>query len=190
MATSAQGIPVKASYCRFVALTLVLLVGACTSTPPAPVVGRESPEPPADKTVTPEPSPTVLEPVAPEVAADITTPRERHPGAVALLLAAREAVVAGRYDTAGARIEQAMRIDSDDPWVWHELARLRFARGELAQAVATARRSNALRGASNRLMHGNLSLIAEAESRRGNTTASQEAAREARRYASDDGSPD
>ncbi len=177
-----------ASQCRFIVLTFTLLVGACTTTPPAPVVERESP--PADRTVTPEPPPTVVEPVAPDVAPDIATTRERHPGVVALLLAAREAVAASRYDNAGARIEQAMRIDSNDPWAWHELARLRFARGDFAQAVATARRSNALGNASAQLKYANLSLIAEAERRRGNATASQEALREAQGYASGGDSPD
>ena len=168
------------------ALAATLLLGACTTTPPAPVVDRASPAPASERTAAPEPArpplPQEKTAVIPDVVPAPVSVRKRHPATIELLSAARDAVAAGRYDSAGAKIDQAIRIDSGDPWVWHELARLRFARSEFAQAVATARRSNALRGAPAPLMFANLSLIAEAERLRGDTAASAQALSEARRY--------
>jgi predicted Zn-dependent protease len=173
---------VSAIRLRKVTLAIMLLVGACTTTPPAPVIERPGSAPSVGRAVTHEPAPPKNDAAAPDVVAGTASVRERHPAVIDLLSAARDAVAAGRYDSAGAKIDQAIRIDPADPWVWHELARLRFGRGEFAQAIATARRSNALRGAPAQLMFGNLKLIAEAERLRGDTAASQQALRDARRY--------
>jgi len=173
---------------RWAAALTGLLLGACTTTPPAPIVGPASPAPTTERTAARTPAPPAREAVPASDAAavaPVTRLYESHPAAVGLLAAARDAVAAGRYDSAGAKIDQAMRIDSADPWVWHELARLRFAQGEFAQAVATARRSNALSGAPIKLLYANLNLIAEAEHLRGNEVASAQALRDAQRYESD-----
>lgn len=163
----------------------ILLLGACSATPPAPVFEPGNPAPATQRAVTKLPRPAEPDAAVPKAAAPVMRVHERHPATVGLLAVAREAVGAGRYDGAGAKIDQAMRIDSADPWVWHELARLRFARGEFAQAVATARRSNALDGAPARLRFTNLTLIAEAERLRGNQAASAQALSDAQRYESE-----
>ena len=170
-------------------VTLIgLMLGACTTTPPAPIVGPASPRPATERGVTRTPAPPARE-AAPSIdsapVASVKPVYESHPAAVRLLAAARDAVATGRYDSAGAKIDQAIRIDSADPWVWHELARLRFVQGEFGQAVATARRSNALSGAPAQLLYANLNLIAEAERLRGNEAASAQALRDAQRYESD-----
>ena len=165
-----------------------LLLGACTTTPPAPIVGPASSAPATERGATRTPAPPARE-AAPSIdgapVASVKPVYESHPAAVRLLAAARDAVATGRYDSAGAKIDQAIRIDSADPWVWHELARLRFVQGEFGQAVATARRSNALSGAPAQLLYANLNLIAEAERLRGNGAASAQALRDAQRYESD-----
>lgn len=171
---------------RHATLSLIILLAACTTTPPAPVV---TPARPAATTARPAAAvPTPTPPrggiAAPQEPARPLSVHQPHPAIGALLSTARDAIAAGRFDHAGAKIDQAMRIDSADPWVWHALARLRFARGEFAQAIATARRSNALGGAPADLLFANLNLVAEAERLRGNPAASAQALSDARRYES------
>lgn len=169
---------------RAATLFASIVLAACTATPPAPIVESGDRAPTTEPVATKQSTPAERDSAVPETVAPAATEHARHPATVGLLAAAREAVAAGRYDSAGAKIDQAMRIDSADPWVWHELARARFARGEFAQAVATARRSNALVGAPESLRFANLSLIAEAERLRGNTAASAQALSDAQRYES------
>lgn len=170
---------------RNAVLLPIFLLGACTTTPPAPIVEPARPAAATERVVTKTPAPAAQSTATPKDIARVISAYKRHPATVGLLAAAREAVAAGRYDSAGAKIDQAIRIDSADPWVWHELARLRFARGDFAQAIATARRSNALDGAPGQLLFANLSLVAEAERLRGNQAASAQALGDARRYESD-----
>jgi len=167
----------------------VVLLAACAATPPAPVVDRsgpdrESPEPATAVALPPVPARVPdareKEPEAPEPRA---VPFARNPATVALLTAAEAEINAGRYPIAGAKIDRALRIDPKDPWVWHGLATLQLASGELAQAAATARRSNALAGSTDGLHARNWYLIAEGERLLGNSSASEAALDEAERYA-------
>ena len=127
------------------AAALLLLTG-CVATPPAPVVDRTGPghESSASiRNVTPPPVTASVPRLAPEEPAapeSRSVGFVRNPAVVALTTAADAEINAGRFPIAGAKIDRALRIDPKDPWVWHGLARVQFASGELAQAAATARR--------------------------------------------------
>ena len=64
---------------------------------------------------------------------------------IALLDRAQIDNEAGQREAAGASLERALRIEPRNPWLWLELAQLRLAQGQYAQAITLARKSNQLR---------------------------------------------
>ena len=117
---------------RGVVLNLVVLLAACTTyTPPA------TPPPPVEK----PPQPKVVAPPAP-------APQPQHrptsPSASAawqpLIAKARQASERGDYEQALALLERAQRIDPDSAEVYLCMAQTHRAKGDSAQARATAER--------------------------------------------------
>ena len=97
---------------------------------PEPVVSVPStPVTPASPTVTAAPVPPPL-PAA----------------AAALVAAADQQRRAGDYARAAASLERALGISPQSAELWHQLAAVRLAAGELGQAAQLAARSNALAG--------------------------------------------
>ena len=94
---------------------------------------------------------------------------------VALLERAQLDAGAGRPDAAGATLERALRIEPRNAWLWHELAQLRLAQGQYAQAVALAQKSNSFAGTQRRLQAMNWHVIGEARIAQGNAEAGQKA---------------
>jgi tetratricopeptide (TPR) repeat protein len=84
-----------------------------------------------------------------------------------LLNTASEQSRAGRHDTAAASLERALQIEPRNAWLWHRLARARFAQGELEQAEQLAAKSNSFAADDRRLLVDNWLLIAEARRQRG-----------------------
>jgi Flp pilus assembly protein TadD len=80
---------------------------------------------------------------------------------------ARADAGAGRYASAAASIERALRIEPRNARLWHELARVRLQQGEFDQAENVAARSNAWAGGDHALRAENWRLIAEARAARG-----------------------
>jgi tetratricopeptide (TPR) repeat protein len=104
---------------------------------------------------------TQPEPVPPLVTPAPDAPRENV--AVARLMEnARADTRAGRLAEAGASLERALRIEPRNPRLWHELARVRLAQGQFAQAENLAARSNSFVGSDSTLRSQNEQLIAEA----------------------------
>lgn len=115
-------------------LAVVLLVAACTTyTPP------ESPPAPVE---TP-PKPAIVTPPAPK-RPQTSAPRPTAPSASAawqpLLAKAEEATQRGDYEEALALLERAQRIEPDSGEVYLCMARTHQAKGDSAQARATAER--------------------------------------------------
>jgi Flp pilus assembly protein TadD len=110
----------------------------------------------------PEAAPeTQPEAVPPLVTPAPDAPRENV--AVARLMEnARADTRAGRLAEAGASLERALRIEPRNPRLWHELARVRLAQGQFAQAENLAARSNSFAGSDSTLRSQNEQLIAEA----------------------------
>ena len=121
---------------RSTAIVLLALVSACSTLTetgePAPVEDRTE-RPPTAAPATPPPPPPPQE-----------THRPASPSASAawqpLLAQAGRAAGRGDYEQALALLERAQRIDPDSAEVYLEMARTHLARGDAAQARATAER--------------------------------------------------
>jgi Tfp pilus assembly protein PilF len=108
------------------------------------------------------------------------TPSGSNPKAVhSLLEIARSDAAVGRFGTAAASMERAIRLDPRNARLWQELARLRLKQGEYVQAEHVALRSNSLTRADWALRMENWNIIAQARDARGDA----EGARSARELA-------
>jgi hypothetical protein len=120
---------------RLVTLAMIALLVACATT--APPSGEVPPVPPVEKT----PAPTI---VTPPPAVYETPPRAATHSASAawqpLLAKAEQAAGRGEYEQALALLERAQRIDPDSAEVYLGIARTHLAKGDTAQARATAER--------------------------------------------------
>jgi tetratricopeptide (TPR) repeat protein len=86
---------------------------------------------------------------------------------VALFDGARADSAAGRLPNAAASLERALRIEPRNARLWQELARVRLAQGDYAQAESVARRSSSWAGGDAALRAENWRLIAQAREARG-----------------------
>ena len=121
---------------------------------------------------TPEPS-TAAEPETPRAA----TPQS--PAVVALLDNADRQADSGKLDGAAAALERALRIEPRNGWLWHELALLRLAHGQYAQAIALAQKSNSFAGRERRLQAMNWRVIGNARIAQGNPAGAEQAFKQA-----------
>ena len=94
---------------------------------------------------------------------------------IALLDRARLDTGAGQREAAGSSLERALRIEPRNAWLWHELAQLRLAQGQYAQAISLARKSISFSGRERRLQGLNWRLIGNARIAQGNPTAAEQA---------------
>lgn len=94
---------------------------------------------------------------------------------VALLERARQEAGSGRRESAGASLERALRIEPRNPWLWHELARLRLTQGQYAQAVSLSQKSNSLAVRERTLQALNWHLIADARIAQGDPAGAAQA---------------
>ncbi len=69
---------------------------------------------------------------------------------------------AGDYPQAAAALERALRIEPESPAVWLELARVRLAQGDYAQAGQLARKAASLAGDQPALAEASRAVLAEA----------------------------
>ncbi|MHB1949908.1 MAG: tetratricopeptide repeat protein [Acidiferrobacteraceae bacterium] len=88
-------------------------------------------------------------------------PESRNPAVTLLMDQARQAQAAGHPRTAEGLIERALRIAPHNPYLWHELAKLRLS-NHPNEARFFATRSNALAGKDRALRARNWHLIASA----------------------------
>lgn len=169
-------------------VSLALALGGCAHGPAAPIEDRT-----ADSTMEPRPlvpfpsldggSALGGPPPLPHVSADPARAAAAAPArhATRQLLAAADAdITAGRFELAAASLDRAIRLAPDDALAWHKLAKLRFVQADYIQAKATAQRSSALPGATQRLIAANWLLIANIERVLGNEVAAYTAYAKAR----------
>jgi tetratricopeptide (TPR) repeat protein len=95
---------------------------------------------------------------------------------------ARADAEAGRFATAAASLERALRIESKNPMLWQQLAQLHMKRSDYVQAETLAARSNSWAGTNRALRAANWQLIGEARARRGDAPAAQAAYEKAKEY--------
>lgn len=98
---------------------------------------------------------------------------------IALLDRARLDNGTGQREAAGASLERALRIEPRNAWLWHELAQLRHAQGQYAQAISLAQKSNSFAGSDRRLQALNWRVIGNARVAQGNTSAGEQALKHA-----------
>ena len=81
----------------------------------------------------------------------------------------------GQSEKAAATIERALRIEPRNALLWHRLAVVRLQQQQWQQAIAMARKSNALAANNHKLKSKNWSVIATAYDRVGNKQKAIEA---------------
>jgi predicted Zn-dependent protease len=137
--------------------------------PPSTTEQREETAPPARPPATPQPAPRPSEPAPPANAA-----------VVALLDTADQRARAGNLDNAAAVLERALRLEPQNPLLWHRLATVRLQQGEFTQAASLAAKSNTLAGNNRQLQASNWDTIAQAKEQLGDATAARAAREKAR----------
>lgn len=162
----------------------LLLLGGCASvTTPSPaaatspgslppevtVQGVPSQDAPAGGAI---PSPSVEGIIVDSVPKPVVSSNK---AVVALLDRARLDTEAGQRDAAGASLERALRIEPRNAWLWHELAQLRQAQGQYAQAISLAQKSSSFAGRDRRLRALNWRVIGNARIAQGNPSGAEQA---------------
>jgi tetratricopeptide (TPR) repeat protein len=94
---------------------------------------------------------------------------------LALLDDADEFASKGQSEKAAATIERALRIEPRNALLWHRLAVVRLQQQQWQQAIAMARKSNALAAKNNKLKSENWAVIATAYDKLGNKQKANEA---------------
>ncbi len=144
-------------------LLLLLLLTACASSPDsgAPVEERQAPVSgqtphswPRTPAGTTAPGVLVRPLAAPAPAGDDS----ENPAVKHLVYRAERQARSGDYGLSAASLERALEIAPGDAWLWHRLARVRLAEGDLDQARLLARKSAALAGGNPRLLAENRKL--------------------------------
>jgi len=94
---------------------------------------------------------------------------------IALLDRAQTDNASGQREAAGASLERALRIEPRNPWLWLELAQVRLAQGQYAQAITLARKSNSFAGRQPRVQAENWQVIGQAHVAQGDTAGAEQA---------------
>lgn len=140
--------------------------------PPPPPPGEQPAETPPEQqpgqppSTTPEPTP----PPAPVV-------REPTLGAAsrALVGQAQTQMATKNYAVAASSLERALRIEPDNPLLWIELGKVRFAEGNYVQAENMARKAVSMSVNAPRAQSSAWRLIADSYRARGKNMEAQEA---------------
>jgi len=109
-------------------------------------------------------------------------PPQENVAIAGLMDTARADAAAGRLASSAASLERALRIEPRNPRLWQELARVRLAQGEYAQAEGLAARSNSWAGSDGALRAENWRLIAQSREARGDADGARAALDTAERY--------
>ena len=109
-------------------------------------------------------------------------PVSQNAAVVALVEQARTEAASGKPASAAGSVERALRIEPRNPYLWQELARLRLAQGDFAQAENLAVRANTWAGSDRSLRSANWQLIGEARAARGDSLGAEDALRRARQF--------
>lgn len=117
----------------------------------------------------------VIEPVPAPVMSD-------NKAVIALLDRAQTDTGAGHHEAAGASLERALRIEPRNPWLWHQLAQLRLAQGQYAQAISVARKSISFAAQDRRLLSANWRVIGNARVAQGDAPGAEQAFKIAEEY--------
>ncbi len=101
--------------------------------------------------------------------------KQQEPVVITLLEDADKFADEGQSEKAAATIERALRIEPRNALLWQRLSVVRFQQQQWQQAIAMARKSNALAGSNNSLKSDNWGLIARAYEKLGDKHKANEA---------------
>lgn len=145
-------------------LTMLLFTQACTTTPkqddPAPVVDRST-SARGDEAAVMLDDARLDEMSGP----DIIQPQEHQQIStvvVALMENARHEVNVGKWESAAATLERALRLQPKNALLWHRLGALRLQQRNWPQAINLASKSNSLAAGNYSLQAANWQIIAQA----------------------------
>jgi predicted Zn-dependent protease len=150
-----------------------LLLAGCASVTTPPGAISSSTAPSGEQQLQQPQQPGVAEPFVIEPVQRASMSENR--AVVSLLEQAQSESGAGKHDAAGASLERALRIEPRNPWVWTELAEVRLAEGQYAQAITLARKSNSFSGGKRRVQAENWQVIGKARVAQGDSTGADEA---------------
>lgn len=153
-------------------LALALLLAGCAT---APV---NQPETPAATTTQIE-SPALIGETPPSVEPEPKPPASNNRAVLALLDRAQSDNASGKHAAAGASLERALRIEPRNAWLWNELAQVRLAQGQYAQAASLAKKSISFSGNDRRLQSANWRVIGDARTALGDSAGAEQAFRTA-----------
>lgn len=102
---------------------------------------------------------------------------------IALLDRAQTDNESGQHEAAGASLERALRIEPRNPWLWLELAQVRLAQGQYAQAITLAGKSNSFAGRQSRVQAENWQVIGQARVAQGDSAGAEQAFKLAAEFA-------
>jgi Tfp pilus assembly protein PilF len=141
--------------------------------PPPPPPQQQPPETPPTESRPGEPPSTTPEPQPPPA----PVVREPTLGAAsrALVNQAQIQMQTKNYVVAASSIERALRIEPDNPLLWIELGKVRFAEGNYVQAENMARKAVSMSVNAPRAQSSAWRLIAESYRARGKNIEAQEA---------------
>jgi tetratricopeptide (TPR) repeat protein len=158
-------------------LALLLLLAGCAGVPTQPPVQSPA-QAPAQATFPDTLLPDVIPPSPDQGGIVEPVPKpvmSGNPAVVALLDRAQLDTAAGHREAAGASLERGLRIEPRNAWLWHELAQLRLAGGQYAQAISLARKSISFAGRDKRLLASDWRVIGNARVALGNPTEAEQA---------------
>jgi tetratricopeptide (TPR) repeat protein len=160
---------------HLVLLAVSALLAACAAPSPyqrpSPPPEQPSETPPAE-TQPGEPPSTVEQPqpLPPAVREPTLGPASR-----ALVGQAQTQMATKNYAVAASSIERALRIEPDNPLLWIELGKVRFAEGNYVQAENMARKAVSMSVNAPRAQSSAWRLIADSYRARGKNIEAQEA---------------
>ena len=112
----------------------------------------------------------------------VAKPQPSSPAVIALMQQANSDRQAGNLDLAVSRLERAVRIQPQNPMLWHELARIRLQQQQPRLAEELAKKSIALAQSDTQLIQKNWRLIAQARKINGDISGARRAAAKASSY--------
>ena len=166
----AEVIQLKSRFDLIFIAAWLLLLGGCAgvSTPPSTQPSTTAPSTSAPSEVQAGGEAVVVEPEPKPVMSG-------NRAVVALLDRAEVDSRAGKREAAGASLERALRIEPRNPWLWLQLAQVRLAQGQYAQAITLAHKSNSFAGHQPRLQSENWQVIGQARVAQGDTAGAEQA---------------
>ena len=167
----------------FVSALLLLLAGCATvTTPPSakPAMPEAVPQGSLPQQAMPQeaiPQSTIPQPSGESIVIEPVPKSDmsNNKAIIALLDRAQIDNQSGNREAAGSSLERALRIEPRNAWLWLELAQLRLAQGQYAQAITIARKSISFAGHEHRLLALDWQAIGNARVAQGDSAGAEQA---------------